>query len=108
MENRMSDTAKFLSLRFAAVAVTAALFAAPAYARMRGNFDQADANHDGHVTLQEYEAYASARLAAANGRLAQKFKALSPAEQTAKIEQRFAKADAGHKGYLDRQDWNGS
>jgi hypothetical protein len=34
---------------------------------MRGNFDDADANHDGRVTLQEFEAYATGRLMAANG-----------------------------------------
>jgi Ca2+-binding EF-hand superfamily protein len=100
---------KSLTLRMAALAVLAAFACVPdAGARMRGDFDAADANHDGKVTLQEYQSYATGRLMEANGRLAQKFKQLSPQEQAARIQQRFEKADHGHKGYLDHQDWDGS
>jgi Ca2+-binding EF-hand superfamily protein len=42
------------------------------------------------------------------GRMAQRFKQLSPQEQAARLQQRFAKMDSAHKGYLDRNDWSGS
>jgi Ca2+-binding EF-hand superfamily protein len=77
-----------------------------AHARMRGDFDAADANHDGRVTLQEYQSYATSRLMDANGRIAKRFKRLPPEEQAERLQQRFEKADHGHKGYLDRKDWN--
>jgi Ca2+-binding EF-hand superfamily protein len=93
----------------AALAVAVALFAAPgAEAQMKGKFDDADANHDGRVTFQEYQAYVTSRLAAANGPRAQKFKALSPQDQAARLQQRFETLDSGHKGYLDRDDWSRS
>jgi Ca2+-binding EF-hand superfamily protein len=88
-----------------------AVFAGAAWAQAqmrRGNFADADANHDGHVTLQEFEAYAAARLMAANGPVAQRFKELSPQDQTARLQQRFEKLDRGGKGYLDRSDWDGT
>jgi Ca2+-binding EF-hand superfamily protein len=75
---------------------------------MRGNFDDADANHDGRVTLQEFEAYATGRLMAANGLMAQRFKEMTPQEQSARLQQRFEKLDRGNKGYLDRSDWDGT
>ena len=91
---------KLANMRMAGTPATAA--------QLKGNHDAADANHDGRVTLQEYEAYATSRLMAANGRMAQRFKQLSPQEQAARLQQRFAKMDSAHKGYLDRNDWNGS
>jgi Ca2+-binding EF-hand superfamily protein len=75
---------------------------------MRGNFGDADGNHDGHVDLQEFEAYATNRLMAANGVVAQRFKQLSPDEQVTRLQQRFDRMDRGHKGYLNRNDWTGS
>ena len=80
---------------------------ASAQDRIRGDFDAADANHDGRVTLQEYEAYAKSRLAAADGTLAQRFKQLSAEDQEARLRLRFEKMDHVGKGYLDRKDWNG-
>ncbi len=77
-------------------------------AQMRGNFDDADANHDGRVTLQEYQDYITRRLNDSSGRLAQKFKQLSPQDQAARLQKRFNKLDHDHKGYLDRKDWSGS
>lgn len=79
-----------------------------AQAQMKGNFDDADANHDGRVTLQEYKDYTTARLANASGRLARRFKQLSPEDQAARLQKRFDKMDHGQKGYLDRKDWSGS
>lgn len=97
------------SLSLASLALAAMLLGAPpAAAQMKGNFDAADANHDGKVTLQEYEAYATSRLDAANGPMAQRFKQLSPEQQTARLQQRFEKMDKAHKGYLERGDWSGS
>ena len=79
-----------------------------AQAQIRGNFNDADANHDGHVTLQEFEVYATSRLMAANGPMARRFKQLSPADQAARLQVRFDRLDRGHKGFLDQNDWNGS
>ena len=92
----------------ALVAAVGIMGACTADAQMKGNFDDADANHDGHVTLQEYKDYVSSHLATANGRMAQRFKQLSPEEQAARLEKRFNKMDHGQKGYLDRKDWSGS
>lgn len=104
----MTHPAKHLPLKIVALAMLATLAGTPlAQAQMKGNFDDADANHDGHVTLQEYEAYATGSLMARNGRLAQRFKQLSPQEQAARLQQRFDGMDKGHKGYLDRSDWTG-
>jgi MipA family protein len=95
------------SLKATGLAVSMVMVAvAAAAAQPHGNFDDADANHDGRVTLQEFEAYATSRLMSANGPMAQKFKKLSPTEQTARLQQRFEEMDHGHKGYLDRSDWN--
>jgi Ca2+-binding EF-hand superfamily protein len=100
-------------LRTAAlVAVLGLLGACSAYAQMqgpmRGNFDDADANHDGRVTLAEFKDYLTKRLTAGNGPVAQRFKQLSPQEQADRLQKRFNKLDHGQKGYLDRNDWSGS
>ena len=92
----------------ALVLVLGLIGACAAQAQMKGNFDDADANHDGHVTLQEYKDYVTARLATADGRVARKFKQLSPEDQSARLQERFDKMDHGQKGYLDRKDWSGS
>jgi hypothetical protein len=92
-----------------AVTVVVFIVTAPAAdARMRGNFDDADANHDGVVTLQEYETYVAERLSSANGRLAQWFRELTPQQRAARLQRRFKRRDHGNKGYLDRNDWNGA
>jgi Ca2+-binding EF-hand superfamily protein len=91
----------------ALVAVIGLMGACATQAQMKGNFDDADANHDGHVTLQEYKDYVTARLATATGRIARKFQQLSPADQAARLQKRFTKMDHGQKGYLDRKDWSG-
>lgn len=101
---------KFARNRLSGLAMGIAIVAAsalPAQARMLGNFDEADANHDGKVSPQEYQAYASRQMASRNGRLAQRFKALGPQEQQARLKQRFDAADADHNGMLDRKEWGG-
>jgi hypothetical protein len=90
------------------VAVAGLLAACAAHAQMKGNFDDADANHDGKVTLQEYKDYATNRLSTVNGRIARRFKQLSPEDQAQRLQKRFNKMDHGQKGYLDRKDWSGS
>lgn len=92
----------------ALVAVIGLMGACATQAQMKGNFDDADANHDGHVTLQEYTDYVTGRLSSANGRIARKFKQLSPEDQADRLQKRFNKMDHGQKGYLDRKDWSGS
>jgi Ca2+-binding EF-hand superfamily protein len=109
MEKTMTPPAMSVSLRIAALATVMVFGAACAvHAQVKGNFDDADTNHDGHVTLQEFAAYATTRLAAATGPRAQAFKRLSPSEQADRLQKRFQALDKGHKGYLDRNDWGGS
>jgi len=92
-----------------AIAFLMALAASPpANAQMKGSFSDADANHDGRVSLQEFEAYTTNRLMAANGRVAQRFKQMSTQDQTERLQRRFDQMDRGHKGYLDRNDWAGT
>lgn len=108
MESTVTRRARKMVSRIAACALAAApLAASPAQARMLGSFDAAEANHDGRVTFQEFDAYESQRLMGADGPLAQRFKELSPEQQTARLQQRFNRLDSGEKGYLDRSDWNG-
>ena len=97
------------SMSVAAFAAVVGLLAAcAAHAQMKGNFDDADANHDGKVTLQEYKDYVADRLSTANGRIARRFKQLSPEDQAQRLQKRFSKMDHGQKGYLDHKDWSGS
>ena len=97
-----------LSIGIATLVAAAALVtAAPVQAQAKGNFDDADANRDGHVSLQEFEAYATQRLMARSGRLARRFQKLSPEQQRARLEKRFHKLDRDNKGYLDKNDWTG-
>ncbi len=100
----------FRSCQTTTVLVALAVLAgAPvACAQMRGNFDAVDTNHDGHVSLQEFDTYVTNRLMAAHGVRAERFKQLSQQEQMARLQQRFAQLDRAHKGYLDRNDWPGS
>jgi Ca2+-binding EF-hand superfamily protein len=96
-----------IRLRLQAIAITVLTCLAlnAAQAQMKGDFDAADANHDGHVTFEEFAAYAKQELGNANGRKARKFKQLSDEQQTNLLHKRFDKADRNHKGYLDRSDW---
>jgi Ca2+-binding EF-hand superfamily protein len=108
-ESSMAGSTPSKALSMAALVLAAALAGTPlAQARVQGNFDDADTNHDGRVTLQEYETYVTNRLMSVDGPRAQRFKQLSPQEQAARLQQRFERLDTGHKGYLDRNDWNGS
>jgi outer membrane protein len=102
-----ADRVRRLSMTATALACVV-LFAGTrvAHSQARASFDEADANHDGRVTLQEFETYATKRLMAATGPVAQKFKHLSPQDQEARLQKRFEEADKGHKGYLDRTDWD--
>lgn len=90
----------------ALVAIVALTGTACAHGQDRGNFEDADTNQDGQVTLQEFEAYATKRLMESSGRLARRFQKLTPEQQTARLEKRFQKLDHNHKGYLDKNDWD--
>ena len=97
------------SRRLAIAALAVTILGMPlAHAQMRGNFNDADANHDGRVTLQEFESYATQHLMAGTGFRAQRFQQMSAQQQQAVLQQRFQQMDHGNKGYLDRNDWNGS
>lgn len=83
------------------------LAASPALAAPRlGDFAAADTNHDGRISLQEFQTYETQRLTQAHGMLAQHFQKLSPPQQQAALQKRFNKLDSGSKGYLDQNDWN--
>jgi outer membrane protein len=94
-----------LSLRTIAIAALTLLSLATARAQMKGDFDAADANHDGRVSFEEFATYAKRQLDSANGAKAQRFKQLSSQQQTTLLRKRFDKVDHSHKGYLDRDDW---
>jgi MipA family protein len=100
------DRARLLPMIGAALALLV-LFAGAraAHSQTQSTFDDADTNHDGRVTLQEFQDYATKLLEEATGPAARKFKQLTPQEQETRIQNRFNKADKGHKGYLDRSDW---
>jgi outer membrane protein len=103
--NRLSAAGPTLKGAVLAVGIVL-LGSITARAQSIGNFEDADSNRDGRVTLQEFEAFLTKRLMTANGPVAQNFKKLSPTEQAAKLQQRFEQLDHGHKGYLDRSDWS--
>lgn len=89
-----------------AVVVASSWWALPARAGTPDTFDLADTNHDGRVSLTEFEAFVTERLMQGHGRAAREFRRLSPEAQRARLESRFQLLDRGHKGYLDRDDWN--
>lgn len=103
----MARFGNFICSGTIALAVAGAVLSGsgPAMAQMKGNFAAADANHDGRVTLLEFQAYATNRLMAVNGPRAQRFKQLSPQDQAARLQRRFERMDVGHKGYLVPSDW---
>jgi|SRR5581483_7063167 len=93
-------------VRGAAFVVLASLAFTAVQAQMKGDFDAADTNHDGHVTFDEFSTYAKQQLDGGNSRKAQRFKQLSTDQQDAVLRKRFDQADRNHKGYLDRSDWS--
>lgn len=97
------------SRRLATAALAVTILGTPlAHAQMRRNFNDADVNHDGRITLQEFESYATQRLMTGTGFRAQRFQQMSAQQRQAVLQRRFGQMDHGHKGYLDRSDWNAS
>lgn len=94
--------------RLAAAAALLALVATTSVRAMAGGFAAADADHDGKVTLPEFQAYATRMLAAGTGPVARRFQQLSPGQQAKRLQQRFDKVDSNHKGYLTPEDWDKS
>jgi hypothetical protein len=82
-----------------------ACMATTAEAQSAGRFAKADVNHDGRVTLREYESFVGARLSRAKGPKAERFRQLDPEKQAALLQRRFERLDRGHKGYLEPADW---
>jgi Ca2+-binding EF-hand superfamily protein len=102
MSYRTSDS-RFAGIAFA---VLTSVTLMTAQAQMKGDFDTADSNHDGHVTFEEFSAYAKQQLNDINSRKAQRFRQLSTQQQETVLRKRFDRADRSHKGYLDRSDWS--
>ena len=102
----MTTAIRILFRRAATITLLVFVIAAcGALAQARVDFDQVDANHDGRITFQEFQAYATPRLMTAQGPRAERFQALSSQQQTAVLRERFNRLDQGHKGHLDRNDW---
>jgi len=91
-------------MRAVAIAVIALCVASTAHAQSAKRFDRADANHDGRISLQEYEAFAGNRMMRAKGPHAEKFRSLDPEQQASVLQRRFRKLDHGGKGYLVPED----
>ena len=75
---------------------------------MGSGLADADVNGNGHVTLLEFEAYAAQQLVVGTGFRGQRFREMSPQEQQAVLQECFKQMDYGNKGYLDRDEYNGS
>ena len=73
----MVSHADSLLLRMMVMVALTAVGLTTARAQMKGDFDAADANHDGRVTFEEFATYAHQQLDVANGAKAQRFKQLS-------------------------------
>lgn len=83
------------------------VFAQDASADRRvASFQAADTNHDGRVSRDEFEIFARSRMATAGGMRAAMFKRLSPEEQKARLDGKFAQMDTKGNGYLTPDDWN--
>ncbi len=74
--------------------------ASATHAQTDKRVERADADHNGRVTLQEYENFVGDRLMKAKGPQAQRFRSLDPEQQATILERRFHKLDKDHKGYL--------
>ncbi len=74
--------------------------------RRLASFQAADANHDGRISQDEFEAFARARMASSGGMRAAMFGRLAPEDQKARLDEKFAQMDSGGKGYLTPDDWH--
>ncbi len=83
-----------------AFAVIALCVASTAQAQSPRRFDRIDSDHDGRISLQEFESAMGNRLMKGKGRFAEKFRALDPEQQATALQRRFHKLDKDHKGYL--------
>ena len=88
-----------------AILAVSAMLSTTALARAGSRFETADTDHDGRVTLQEFETFTGQRLILGNGKAAQKFRQLNPEQQAHRLQARFNRLDQGHKGYLVPTDW---
>ncbi len=101
----MSNPPLGRTFKAGALALAATLAITSAARAMQGDFNAADANHDGKVSLLEFQAYATKMLMASSGFMARRFQQMSRDEQASRLQQRFEKADLGQKGYLTAADW---
>ena len=93
-------------MRWGAVLAALSLgLSATAHAQSDKRFERADTDHDGRVTLQEYEHFVGHRLMKAKGKWAQKFQSLDPEQQATLLQRRFHRLDKQHKGYLVPEDF---
>ncbi|WP_086644487.1 EF-hand domain-containing protein [Acetobacter sp. DsW_063] len=69
------------------------------------SFRSADTNRDGRISEEEFEAFVKIRLGSSGGMRAAMFNRLTPEEQKARLDEKFAQMDASGKGYLTLDDW---
>ncbi|MFT8558813.1 MAG: EF-hand domain-containing protein [Acetobacter sp.] len=74
--------------------------------RRMASFQVADTNHDGRISQDEFEAFARARMASSGGVRATMFNRLTPEDQKARLDAKFAQMDRNGKGYLTPDDWH--
>jgi Ca2+-binding EF-hand superfamily protein len=70
-----------------------------------GRFEKADANRDGRVTFQEFETQTNRQMTKGKGKMAEKFRQLSPQQRAKRIQRRFHRLDEANKGYLTPADF---
>ena len=108
MRHQHLTNSKILKVTTAGNFVGMVLMTQAAHAANLGSFTDADTNHDGCVSLQEFETYETARLMAAHGFMAQKFQQMTPQEQSARLQAKFGQLNASGNGCLNPNEWSGS
>jgi Ca2+-binding EF-hand superfamily protein len=83
---------------------SAALAAAPEAAPL-APFETVDGDHDGHISYDEFHAFALADIAKSGG-LRAKMAAVHPDKAEQRIRERFEALDSKHQGYITQDEWH--
>ncbi|HYC66242.1 MAG TPA: hypothetical protein VEC14_16045 [Reyranellaceae bacterium] len=94
-----------MKLSLTLLAVAGICLAAAAAEARDGRFERMDANHDGRVSLAEFDSFTSRKMMTGSGKAAAKFQQLNPQQRAKRIQRRFHRLDEGRKGYLTRDDF---
>ncbi|MBV1838300.1 EF-hand domain-containing protein [Acetobacter estunensis] len=74
-------------------------------AERQSTFEKVDANHDGHISWDEFRVGVTAILEKENSWRAAGFRTMFPGQQQSILRSNFDKMDTGHKGYLVFSEW---